>query len=283
MSESSGDAGHSPLRIERLLDRLDALRVLRERDESQALAELEAIGVSGPVEAEMMGQLAFPVVLAHPGRFPAAHRTVMKALEVLDRNQSRMPTVRVRGPLRPVAAALVAVMGSLQIEWHERKVLENLGNIYRRRDAQTEAASVEHMLLRRARRQVERIAAQTPGGGMAISKLLAGGAALSFISAGVSSLLDAINAHWWAFAIAAAVAVSLALSMFWVVLQSAAVARRRIRITLDEPLRALYETIGGVGDPPRDWTRQFVVVALVSLVVGWVLVPVAVGFVLWPD
>lgn len=283
MSEQPGESEHPPLRIERLLDRLDALRVLREEDESRALAELEAIGVSGPVEAEMMSQLAFPVVLAHPGRFTAAHQTVMKALEVLDRNQSRTPAVRMRGPLRPVAAALVAVLGSLQIEWHERKVLENLGNIYRRRDAQTDAGSIEHLLLRRARRQVDRIAAEAPGGGLAISKLLAGGAALSLVSAGVSSLLDAINAHWWAFAIAAAIAAALALSMFWLVLQSAALARRRIRITLDEPLRALYETIGGVGDPPRDWTRQFVVVALVSLVVGWVLVPVAVGFVLWPD
>ena len=62
----------------------------------------------------------------------------------------------------------------------------------------------------------------------------------------------------------AAVTAVLALGAFWCVLTAAAIARRRTRIALDAPLRALYETIGAAGDPPRDRSRGFVVYAVLA-------------------
>jgi hypothetical protein len=69
--------------------------------------------------------------------------------------------------------------------------------------------------------------------------------------------------------------VALAVAAFWCVITAAAIARRRTRIALDAPLRALYETIGAAGDPPRDKSRDFVVYAVVLLAVAWIVMPVA--------
>lgn len=278
-TERSGE----PLLIHRLLERVDAFRVLREHDEHEALAQLEALGIDGVVEADMVAELGASAVLAHPDQFPGAHAAVMKGLEVLDRNRGRQPALRLGGPLRPVAAMLVGQFARMQIEGHERKVLRWLGGLYRRREAQTVLRSPEHLLLSRACRQVDRSRSDVAGGGAALTKLLLGGAAVSVASTALSSVLDAINASRWAFVFVTVLCVAIALGACWVILQSAAVARRRIRIALDEPLHALYETIGDAGHPPHDPTRQFVLFSFIALAVGWIVVPVAVGVVLWPS
>lgn len=272
-----------PLLIHRLLERVDAFRVLRENDEHEAHARLEALGIDGVVEADMVAELGAPSVLAHPDQFLEAHAAVMKGLEVLDRNRARQPALRLGGPLRPVASALVGQLAKMQIEGHERKVLRWLAGLYRRREAQTVLRSPEHLLLSRACRQVDRSRDDVAGGGAALTKLLLGGAAVSVASTAISSVLDAINASRWIFAFVTVLCVAIALGACWVILQSAAVARRRIRIALDEPLHALYETIGDAGSPPHDPTRHFVFFSLVALAVGWIVVPVAVGVVLWPS
>ena len=51
-------------------------------------------------------------------------------------------------------------------------------------------------------------------------------------------------------------------------------ARRRIVLTTERPFEALYETIGRCGDPPKDQSRQFALIAMILLAVGWILVPV---------
>jgi hypothetical protein len=278
-----GDADDGDDGLDRLLGRLDAVRVLSERDEDEALAELEALAVQGRVETEMVAELAVRDVLAHPDRFVTSHVALMKALEVLDRNGGRTPELRIGGPLRPAATVLVQTLARLQVERYQRTVLSRVGDLYRRREAQSIAGSHEHVMLRRARWQVDRLLAEAPSGGLAITGLLLGGAALSFLGAAVSSVLDAINAHWWALLLTVLVFVAIALATCWVLIRSAATARRRIRITIDQPLAALYETVGGAGEPPDDPTRQFTLYSLLALIVGWVVVPAALGLLLWPD
>ena len=65
----------------------------------------------------------------------------------------------------------------------------------------------------------------------------------------------------------------------WAALYSAGVARRRIRLSTDQPLRALWETIGACGNPPKDSSYDFAVYAIVLLVLAWVLVPLAIWMV----
>jgi hypothetical protein len=272
------------LLLDRLLGRLDALKVLRERDEAGASAALEAIGVTGKVEAQIVAELADTSPLAFPERFEESHRTVMRALEVLDRNGSRAPSeLRIRQPfkvLTPLASVLVQMMVSFQVKSHLRTTIGQLARLYARREATCVAGSTDFMRLRLARKQALRLSQDYRGGGLGIVGLLAGGAALSVLGSIGSAIVDAANANRLMLGLIGAAFVSILLAAFWVIIQSAAIARSRIRIALDEPLRAMFETIGNAGDPPRDPTRQFVIISAVTLVVGWLLLPTLLGILL---
>ena len=61
----------------------------------------------------------------------------------------------------------------------------------------------------------------------------------------------------------------------WAALYAAGVARRRIRLSTDQPIKALFETIGACGNPPKDDSYNFAVYAIVLLVLAWVLIPAA--------
>jgi hypothetical protein len=66
----------------------------------------------------------------------------------------------------------------------------------------------------------------------------------------------------------------------WVMIYSAAVARRRSKLTLDQPLHALYETIGACGNPPRDDSFTFATLALVFTGLAFVVIPIGIGIAL---
>ena len=56
-------------------------------------------------------------------------------------------------------------------------------------------------------------------------------------------------------------------------------ARRRIRLTVERPLDALYETIGLCGRPPRDNARLVALYAILLTVVAGLVVPIGVVYV----
>ena len=66
----------------------------------------------------------------------------------------------------------------------------------------------------------------------------------------------------------------------WVAIFSAAVARRRIGLSLDQPLAALWETIGGAGKPPQDQSFNFALYAIALLILASIFVPIAIGLVI---
>jgi len=61
------------------------------------------------------------------------------------------------------------------------------------------------------------------------------------------------------------------------VVRGAATARHRIQLTTDKPIRALYETVGRCGKPPRDDSVVFIVVALVLGILAAVAIPVGLA------
>ena len=80
------------LLLDELTERLDTLKLIRTDDEQRADAILEQFGAKGRVESEMLEQLSVRAPLRYPDRFEEAHRTVMRALEVFDRNAARPPS-----------------------------------------------------------------------------------------------------------------------------------------------------------------------------------------------
>ena len=91
-----------------LLDRIDALRVLRASSTEEKGRLLEEIGGPGKVEQEIVSQLSKVKPMWQPEQFPEAHRMTMRSLEVLDRNGVRgAPMPKLLGPLKPIVGWFV--------------------------------------------------------------------------------------------------------------------------------------------------------------------------------
>jgi hypothetical protein len=63
----------------------------------------------------------------------------------------------------------------------------------------------------------------------------------------------------------------------WCLLRGAAVARTRIKLALDDPLRILWDAVGAAGKPPKDTAMSFALYAFVILGLSAVVVPVVVA------
>jgi len=266
------------LLLDELTDRLDTLKLIRTDDEQRADAMLEQFGAKGRVESEMLDQLSARAPLRYPDRFEEAHRTVMRALEVFDRNAARPPSNLHVGPLEPVASYVVQLLIRIIVRDHQKTVVNQIRQLYARRWANSAKGSPEFGMLRLARLEMDRIAPDYQRKSVGLPTFLVGGAALSGLASLFQQVLVAAAHNRVLLLVVAGVFVALALGGFWCILRAAAIARRRVRIALDQPLRALWETIGAAGHPPRDQSRQFAIIAVVLLVLAWVVVPVAITF-----
>jgi hypothetical protein len=224
----------------------------------------------------MLDQLSARAPLQYPDRFEEAHRTTMRALEVFDRNAGRPPSNLRAGPLEPVAAYVVQMLIRLIVRDYQKSVVNQIRKLYARRWANSEKGSPEFGMLRLARLEMERLAPDYQRSALSFPTFLLGGAALSGVASAIQGVLVEAAKDRLLLLVVAAVFVALALGGFWCILKAAAIARRRTRIALDQPLRALWETIGAAGHPPKDQSRQFAVYAVVLLVLAWVVVPAAI-------
>lgn len=263
-----------PLVLDELAERLEAFRLLYDSDEAATERMLNELGGQGPVEREMLGQLAANRPVARPERVAEAHAVAMHALEVLARNGGRPPSLRA-GPLTGVARFLVQQVIRFIVRMHQNHVVDAVRDLYARRLAWTPAGDPSRMVLVRFRLDLERgrdAYRQRSGG---IPTFLVGGAAVSSLTQAARTGAGAAAGSRAGAVVAAVVAFVLVAGAAWVILRGAAVARRRIRLTLDGPLTALWQTIGACGNPPKDAARTFALAAIALTVVGWVVVPLA--------
>jgi len=261
---------------ELVLDRIDALRVLRAGTREEKGAILEQIAGRGQAEQDIVKELSKLRPLWRPDRFEEAHRMAMRSLEVLDRNGARNAKLPRLGPLKPVAEYIVQQMTRWIVKGHQNTLVTRIRKLYERREANSEWGSSEHHMLRRARIDAARVEPGYKGNPLGLPTFLLGGAILSSIISGVRALID------WAFGgvvqgvVLAGVGGLVFGFLAWAALYSAGIARRRIRLCTDQPMRALWETIGAAGNPPKDSSYDFAVYAIVLLVLAWVLVPLAI-------
>jgi hypothetical protein len=284
--EAASDQGEiaktEHLLLDELSDRLDTLKLFTTNDEQRADAILEQFGAKGKVESEMLAELGARAPLQYPDRFDEAHRTTMRALEVFDRNAARPPSNLNAGPLEPVASFVVQFLIRMIVRDYQKSVVNAIRKLYARRWANSERGSPEFGMLRLARVEVERLAPDYQKSSLGVPTFLLGGAALSGVASGFQGLLAKAADNGVLLVIIAAVFAVLALSGFWCILKAAAIARRRTRIALDQPLHALWQTIGAAGHPPRDHSRQFATYAVLLLALAWIVVPIAIGFAVRP-
>lgn len=256
-----------------LLDRLDALRVLRADTPEQKGALLEQLAGSGQAEKDIVNELSMVRPLWVPDRFEEAHRMAMRSIEVLDRNGARTAALPRLGPLRPIAELVVSRMVQWIVKGHQNTLITRVRKLYERREANSVWGSPEHRMLRRARINAVQVEQGFKSNPLGIPAFLVGGALLSSAVSAFGGLVA------WAFRdlVATIVLACLMLAVLgglaWAAMYSAGVARQRIRLSTDQAMRALYETIGACGQPPRDQSYNFAIYAIILLALAGALIP----------
>jgi len=267
---------HLPITPDLLIDQIDSLRVLRADSDEEKGRLLEQIGGKGLVEQEMVAQMSAVKPLHHPDRFEEAHRIMMRGIEVLDRNGPRPAKVPNVGPLRPVAQWLVQQVSRWIIKSHLNRLTGRICGLYEKREANSDWGTREHAMLRRARLDARRVQVSASGSALGLPTFLLGGAALTSVASGLQSLARIAMDSTLGVSILGFITVFVLGALSWVALFSAGVARRRIRLSTDQPMKALWETIGAAGKPPRDESYNFAAYAIILLVLAWIVVPLAI-------
>lgn len=275
MGEAAADS-EKHLVLDELSERLDSLRVLRADSPDEAESMLATLGAAGKVEQDILSELSKIKPLWLPDRFEEAHRMFMRAMEVVDRNGSRNAKLPRLGPIQPIAAYLVQLFTRLIVRNYQQKVIDRVRHLYGRREANSVWGSDVHRMLRRARIDAERVAPALKGKALGLPTFLLGGAFISSIFSTIGQAASAAIKSTWGKTVIGVIAVALLASLSWVVLYAAATARRRIQLSLDQPLRALFETIGACGEIPRDDSRTFAILALVFTVLAIIVLPLLV-------
>ncbi len=261
-----------------LLDRIDALRVVRASSVQEKGEMLEAIGGPGQAEQDIVDQLSKVKPLWDLDTFPEAHRLVMRSLEVLDRNGSRRAAVPRLGPFTPIAQWLVQQLTRWIVKGYVNELVTTIRKLYERREANSIWGSPAHIMLRRARINATQVENGFKGNPIGVPAFLLGGAFLSTILSGIGQLAASALSTSFGAPILGLVAVTLLGVLSWAAIYAAAVARRRIRLTTDQPVQVLYDAIGAAGDPPRDQSYNFAVIAIVLMVLAIFVVPPIIYF-----
>ena len=258
-------------------ERLSDFYSLRKTSSEEADHTLDALGANDEVDRQILLELGAPKPLYLPDRFLQAHTLAVRSLEVLDRNGTRKPPLPRVGPLRPVLGYLVEVAAKFVVRSHLRSLTDNLLKLYTRREANALPDDPARPLLRRGRMDMERMVPAFKRNPLAIPGFLLGGAILSSI---LGALVDAFNAFTGGGVgsiIATVIFVLIGLLAAYVILKGAAVAHRRIDMTTDQPMAALYETIGRAGDPPNDKSGTFAIISIILLSIAIILVPIGLA------
>lgn len=263
-----------------LLDRIDALRVLRAETPEEKGRLLEEIGGTGRVEQDIVSELSKVKPLWLPDDFPEAHRLAMRSLEVLDRNGVRgAPMPRQLGPLKPLVGYVVQLVTRWIVRGYQNDLATDIRELYERREANSIWGSPAHVMLRRARINATQVEQGLRSNPIGIPGFLLGGAVLSGVFSAIGGAIGRLTEDDNGL-IALSVTIGLLLlGLSWVALYAASIARRRIRLTTQQPIQALWDTIGAAGSPRRDHSYQFALIAIVLLVLSAVAIPVVVSIV----
>ena len=176
-----------------ILDRIDALRIVRAVTPEEKGALLERIAGRGQVEQDIVRELSKIRPLWRPDRFEEAHRIAMRSLEILDRNGARRAKLPRLGPLNPIAAYVVQQMTRWIVKGHQNTLVTRIRKLYERREANALPGSPERQILRRARLDAARVEPGYKGNQLGLPTFLLGGAIISTIFSGIQAFIR------WAF------------------------------------------------------------------------------------
>lgn len=266
--------------LDQLTDQLDRTRRLLAGDaEEAAESALARFAEREGVSAHIAVELAAMEPLAAPERFPEAHRIACRALEVLDREGPRDPRVPRLGPATVVVEYVVETVAAYIVKSYVQDVANAMRRLYARREAQCPPDRPERRVLARARMEMERIAPGYGGGSFGPMAFVFGGILIPLLASAGKSL-GGISPSKPLLIGSLAVLFVFSLALSSMLMQGAAQAHRRSRQIMNQPLAALWETIGHAGNPPEDDAVTIATVAVIFTAVLWFILP-ALGGVLF--
>jgi hypothetical protein len=107
-----------------------------------------------------------------------------------------------------------------------------------------------------------------------------GGLLVPIVATAYRAVSEIAVTQWLNAALVGLAGALIGIAISWIVLRGTAMASRRIRLAVREPLRELWDTIGSCGRPPRDQSRTFAVVAISLTVGAWIVLPTLVAIAL---
>jgi len=245
-------------------------------DDDAIAAFLDELDVHSPRDREMLRELARTSPIARPERFDADHRRVLVALESLRRHGYHGARAGEKlGPLRTPVRFLVELVARYVVVAHVKNVSMNLRNLYWLREMEAETESPEVETLRKARFDAQALVEITKSREIGVPTFVIGGL---LIPLGLSlwRLASGTTREWWIAVLAGAIGVAVGFLISWFVLRGAALASRRIRLSVTQPLAELWRTVGSCGSPPKDQSRRFAVVAISLTLAVWIVLPLLV-------
>lgn len=260
-----------------LLERLELLG----GDDEAVAAFLDSLEVGSPRERELLADLARTAPVRDLDATLVAHRRLVGALEALGRHGYHSASVGRRlGPLRAPVRFLVQLVARYLVVSYLRRVATDLRNLYGLRAVQAPIDWQPAVVLGRLRDDAESLIVIFNRRQVGVPSFLFGGLLVSLFATVGRVATGAATSDWRAATAVGVVGFLIALGISWIALRGAALASRRIRLSVREPLGTLWNAVGSCGRPPRDQSRQLAIVAIVLTFGAWVLVPVAVGLAL---
>lgn len=257
--------------------RADQEEVLFERLEKR----LEGLGVlsgarrmHGPTERSMMKTLAARgQPLADVEDFPAAHRELARALESLMINAKEPPNLPAGlGPARIVLTPLVSVVATWIQSGQTKVVVRDVGRLYLLREANSVWGSAEHVVLRRARMQLQALREAT-GTSLGLPVFLLSGAFVSGLLGATRAIVVPALASRWLTAALLGLVLAFLLAIAGAFLVGASVAKMRLRLALVAPLERVYRDVGSTGPRPRDKCYEVALIALGVFAMAVLVIP----------
>jgi hypothetical protein len=247
-------------------------------DDAAIESFLDDLDVTTPRAREMLVELTRQTTIARPERFFADHQRVVAALESLRRHGYRGSRAVPRlGPLKTVLRWGIELVARYIVLSYVQSVTTDMRNLYLMREIEAPNGSHELKLLRAARFDAAALCEALKSRTLGVPTFVIGAVVLPLVASMYRLGTGLTFGNWVTATVVGVVGALIGLAISWFMLRGTAMASSRIRLSVREPLKELWASVGNCGNPPRDQSRKFAIIGI-SLTIGvWIVIPTLVG------